>query len=150
MVPFLRTRGRFKNSAKIGRLKLYSTPTANNLSDVLWNSLRVIRDSSDALPPLKSAAGGVMALWDVAKRAKHSKADARGLALRAQDIVKVIADAVPNATTITPAMLLSIERFTALLDESTHAVEAIALANSLTVSCASIATSKPFKTSSVG
>ncbi|KAJ7138947.1 hypothetical protein C8R46DRAFT_1136582 [Mycena filopes] len=128
----LRPRARLKTSLKIGRLKRSSTPTqTHNLSDVLWTSLRALQESSDAFPPLKSAVGGVMALWDVAQRAKHSKADARGLALRAQEILEVIADAVPDPSTITPAMLLSIERFTILLDDSTHAVESIAFASSV-------------------
>ncbi|KAJ7177042.1 hypothetical protein C8R46DRAFT_1078036, partial [Mycena filopes] len=126
-------RARLKTSLKIGRVKRSSTPTtqAHNLSDVLWTSLLALQQSSDAFPPLKSAVGGVVALWDVAKRAKHSKADARGLALRAQEILGVIADAVPDPSTITPALLLSIQRFTVLLDESTHSVESIVFASSV-------------------
>ncbi|KAJ7138945.1 hypothetical protein C8R46DRAFT_605174 [Mycena filopes] len=127
----VRTRARLKPSLKIGRLKLSSTLTTNDLSDVLYTSLDALRESSDAFPPLKSAVGGVMALWEMAKRAKHSKADARGLALGAQEILDVLVDAVPDdPSTITPAMLFSIQRFIDVLDDSTRAVESIALAGS--------------------
>ncbi|KAJ7177046.1 hypothetical protein C8R46DRAFT_1078049, partial [Mycena filopes] len=129
----LTSRARLKNPPKIGRLKLSSTSTTtNDISDALQTTLSFFEQSSDAFPPLKSVVGGVIALWDVAKRAKHSKADARGIALRAQDILQVMADAVSDSSAITPGMQLRIERFTVLLNNSRRDVESIALANSVT------------------
>ncbi|KAJ7055323.1 hypothetical protein C8F01DRAFT_1160178, partial [Mycena amicta] len=82
------------------------------LPDILWTSLTALRESSDAFPPLKSAVGGVVVLCNIAERAKHSKSDARDIALRTKKILDVVAEAVPDPTAISPAMLKSIERFT--------------------------------------
>jgi len=72
----------------------------------------------------------VLAVWDIAQRAKHCKSEARDIALRAKAILDVIADAVPNGSAIPQPMLLGIERFTVLLDEIHCSMEAIALAGS--------------------
>ncbi|KAJ7206175.1 hypothetical protein C8J57DRAFT_1534717 [Mycena rebaudengoi] len=82
--------------------------------DVLWTSLLALKESADAFPPLKSTVGGVVALWDIAElasaqRAKHSRTDARDIALRTKDIVDLIADVVPDPSEIPPPMLLSID-----------------------------------------
>ncbi|KAJ7480293.1 hypothetical protein B0H11DRAFT_1916033 [Mycena galericulata] len=62
-----------------------------------------------------------------AHRAKHSKSDARGIALRTQEILNVVAEAVPDPSVIPASMLQSIERFTVLLDDIQRRMEAIAL-----------------------
>ncbi|KAJ7055294.1 hypothetical protein C8F01DRAFT_1160053 [Mycena amicta] len=101
------------------------------LPDILWTSLTALRESSDAFPPLKSAVGGVVVLCNIAERAKHSKSDARDIALRTKKILDVVAEAVPDPTAISPAMLKSIERFTLLLAEIHHRLEPIVRASSV-------------------
>jgi hypothetical protein len=44
-----------------------STGTGNTLLEGTWIALCALRDSADAFPPLKSAVGGVVALWEIAK-----------------------------------------------------------------------------------
>ncbi|KAF7350916.1 hypothetical protein MSAN_01653700 [Mycena sanguinolenta] len=104
-----------------------SRSTDSTFSDVTWISLCALRDSADAFPPLKSAVSGVVALWEIAKRAKSSKTDGRDIALRAKEIVDVIADAVPDGSDIPPPMLQSIVRFTVTLEEIRIRMTAIAL-----------------------
>ncbi|KAJ7936015.1 hypothetical protein B0H13DRAFT_2304088 [Mycena leptocephala] len=86
-----------------------------------------LKESADAFPPLKSAVGGVIVVWDIVERAKHSKADARAIALRTKEILDVIADVVPDGSAIPPPMLQSIGRFTLLLDDIKFQMEAIVL-----------------------
>ncbi|KAJ6527857.1 hypothetical protein DFH09DRAFT_1285611 [Mycena vulgaris] len=94
-----------------------SSRPGSALSDVLWTSVLALKESADAFPPLKSAVAGVVAVCEIAERAKHSKADARDIALRTKEILDVVADAVPDGSAIPPPMLRSIERFTVLLDD---------------------------------
>ncbi|KAF7347082.1 hypothetical protein MVEN_01462200 [Mycena venus] len=89
-----------------------------------------LSQSADAFPPLKSAVGGVLAVWDIAQRAKRCKSEARDIALRTKAILDVIADAVPDPSAIPQPMLRSIERFTVLLEEIRCTMEAISLAGS--------------------
>ncbi|KAJ7359514.1 hypothetical protein DFH08DRAFT_411870 [Mycena albidolilacea] len=95
----------------------------NLLPDVLWTSINALRDSSDAFPPLKSAVGGVIAICTIAERAKHCKTEACAIALRTKEILDLVADAVPDGSTISPPMLLSIGKFTILLDETRRCME---------------------------
>ncbi|KAJ7200945.1 hypothetical protein C8J57DRAFT_1544097 [Mycena rebaudengoi] len=102
------------------------------LPDVLWTSLRALKESADTFPPLKSVVGGVVAIWDIAevnglyyrhlsnsRRPAREALQDRGPRHRAPDkkIVDLIADAVPDPSEIPPSMLLSIDRFTFALDE---------------------------------
>ncbi|KAJ7439642.1 hypothetical protein FB451DRAFT_1415578 [Mycena latifolia] len=114
---------RFPSWAKLKPSAVVSTrkprPHEDNpLPDVLRASLLALKDSADAFPPLKSAVGG---------RAKHSKDDTRDVALRANEILNVVADAVPDVTAISPSMKESIKRFAVLLDH--HRLKSIALAS---------------------
>ncbi|KAJ7087477.1 hypothetical protein C8R44DRAFT_893183 [Mycena epipterygia] len=102
-------------------------PTAGALPDILRTSLLALKESTDAFPPLKSTVGGVIALLEIAERAKHSKSDARAIALRTKEIFDVIAAAVGPAPTIPRPMRKSIERFTALLVEIRGSMEKISL-----------------------
>ncbi|KAF7355811.1 hypothetical protein MVEN_00909300 [Mycena venus] len=125
---------RFLPRAKLEPTSIPSNQTSCShsiFSDVMWNSLCALRDSADAFPPLKSVVGGVVALWEIAERAKNSKTDARDIALQARDILNVIADAVPDESDITLPMLKSIERFTIALDEIRSSMAAIALTGGL-------------------
>ncbi|KAJ7206186.1 hypothetical protein C8J57DRAFT_1615083, partial [Mycena rebaudengoi] len=112
-----------------------STGTGNTLLEGTWIALGALRDSADAFPPLKSAVGGVVALWEIAKRAKHSKTDARDIALRTKEILDLIADAVPTAqiysTDAAPLCLCCPKRRhltgESVLDEIRCSMEAISL-----------------------
>ncbi|KAF7369369.1 hypothetical protein MVEN_00265500 [Mycena venus] len=88
----------------------------------------VLKESADAFPPLKGVVSGATALCEIAERAKHSKSDARAIALRVKEIIEVIADAVPDGS-ISPLILLSIQGFAILLDEFRSSMEDIALTN---------------------
>ncbi|KAJ7433600.1 hypothetical protein B0H11DRAFT_2259292 [Mycena galericulata] len=103
------------------------TPKRSALPDVLWNSLYALRESADAFPPLKSAVGGVLAVWDIAERAQHAKAETRDIALRTKAILDLIADAVPNGSDIPSPLLRSIERFTTKVEEIRRDISPIAL-----------------------
>ncbi|KAJ7289141.1 hypothetical protein C8J57DRAFT_1493597 [Mycena rebaudengoi] len=120
-------RFRFRRKVKLKPPNQASSRNGSTFSDILWTSLCALKESADAFPPLKSAVGGVVALWEIAERAKHSKTDARDIALRTREIIDVIADAVPDGTKIPPAMLRSIERFTLMLEEIRISMEAITL-----------------------
>ncbi|KAJ7200948.1 hypothetical protein C8J57DRAFT_1261017 [Mycena rebaudengoi] len=106
-----------------------STGTGNTLLEGTWIALGALRDSADAFPPLKSAVGGVVALWEIAKRAKHSKTDARDIALRTKEILDLIADAVPDGSDIPPPMLRHSAPYwrVSILDEIRCSMEAISL-----------------------
>ncbi|KAJ7816021.1 hypothetical protein B0H13DRAFT_1916328 [Mycena leptocephala] len=119
-----------KPLASTAKLKSLSSQTSA-LPDLMSTSLLALKESADAFPPLKSAVGGVLAVWDIAQRARHFKSDARDIALRTEKILNVIADAVPDGSVISPSMLHSIERFTVLLDEIRSSVEMIALTNGI-------------------
>jgi hypothetical protein len=62
------SRGR-KPPAPTVKLKLKHSPsgTARALPDVVSTSLLALKESADAFPPLKSAVGGVLAVWDIAE-----------------------------------------------------------------------------------
>ncbi|KAF7369367.1 hypothetical protein MVEN_00265300 [Mycena venus] len=129
-----RARLKASGSPKRGRLMLTSSSSrdrtsANALPDIFWTSMRALKESADAFPPLKGAVGGAIALCEIAERAKHSKSDARAIALRVKEIIDGIADAVPDGSVISPPMLISIQRFTILLDEIRSSMEDIALTN---------------------
>ncbi|KAJ7018279.1 hypothetical protein C8F04DRAFT_1328405 [Mycena alexandri] len=101
------------------------TRGTRRLPDIISTSLVALKESADVFPPLKSAVGGVLAVWDVAQRAKHSKADAHTIALGTQTILDIVANALPDPSAIPPAMLLSIERFTLLLCEICASMEVL-------------------------
>ncbi|KAJ7815334.1 hypothetical protein B0H14DRAFT_3746040 [Mycena olivaceomarginata] len=92
-------------------------PHAHLLVDASRTSLLALKESADAFPPLKAAVGGVLA------RAKHARSHACDVAHRTQDILHVIADAVPDPRTIPPPMLKSIQRFTELLEDIRQEME---------------------------
>ncbi|KAJ7198304.1 hypothetical protein GGX14DRAFT_470137, partial [Mycena pura] len=96
------------------------------LPDLLSTSFVALKESADAFPPLKGAVGGVLALWDIAQRAESNKSEACNIAIRAEEILDIIAQAVPDASAIPAPMLQSIERFTALLHDIRPSMEKIA------------------------
>ncbi|KAJ6577774.1 hypothetical protein B0H19DRAFT_1062353 [Mycena capillaripes] len=91
-------------------------------SDIAFTSLTALRESADAFPPLKSAVGGVLALWNTAERVKTSKERAQALSRRAYEVLEALTDAVPDPTNIHPSMLVSIQRFDDVLREARDAI----------------------------
>ncbi|KAJ6577795.1 hypothetical protein B0H19DRAFT_1370877 [Mycena capillaripes] len=90
--------------------------------DIALTSLTALRESSDAFPPLKSAVGGVLALWNTAERVKTSKERAQALSRRTYEILEALTDAVPDPANIHPSMLASIQRFDDVLREARDAM----------------------------
>ncbi|KAJ7757199.1 hypothetical protein DFH07DRAFT_1060645 [Mycena maculata] len=121
----------FPSRAKVKPLASTLKPrlarTKRVLPDALQTSLLALKESADAFPPLKSAVGGVIALCDIVERAKDSKSNACDIVVRTKEILDAIADAVPDATMISPPILKSIERFTLMLDDIKCRMEAITL-----------------------
>ncbi|KAJ7776696.1 hypothetical protein B0H14DRAFT_2964061 [Mycena olivaceomarginata] len=79
-------------------------------------------DSADAFPPLKSAVGGVLALWNTVERVKTSKEKAKALSRRAYEVLEALTDAVPDPSNISPSMLMSIQCFNNVLIEACNAM----------------------------
>ncbi|KAJ7669819.1 hypothetical protein DFH06DRAFT_1468601 [Mycena polygramma] len=102
-----------------------SQPSA--VPDLLSTSVIALKESADAFPPLKSAVGGVLAVCDIAQRAKHSRSAAHDIAIRTQVILNVISDAVNDPFVIPHGMLSSILRFTDLLNEIESSMNKLAL-----------------------
>ncbi|KAJ6577715.1 hypothetical protein B0H19DRAFT_1121163 [Mycena capillaripes] len=91
-------------------------------SDIALTSLTALRESADAFPPLKSAVGGVLVLWNTAERVKTSKERAQALSRRAYEVLEALTDAVPDPSNIHPFTLVSIQRFDDVLREAHDAM----------------------------
>ncbi|KAJ7811200.1 hypothetical protein B0H14DRAFT_2860451 [Mycena olivaceomarginata] len=85
-------------------------------SDIALTSLTALLESADAFPPLKSAVGGVLALWNTVERVKTSKEKAKALSRRAYEVLEALTDAVPDPLNISPSMLMSIQRLQFLIE----------------------------------
>ncbi|GLB40589.1 hypothetical protein LshimejAT787_0804600 [Lyophyllum shimeji] len=92
-------------------------------ADIAKTSLVALKESADAFPPLKSAVGGVLAVWNVAERATASKKKAEAMASRCNEILEVLVDGVPDPVNIAPEMQAGIHRFTLLLQDTRRAME---------------------------
>ncbi|KAF7343287.1 hypothetical protein MVEN_01760800 [Mycena venus] len=125
------SQGRKPSSPTVKLKSGSSHSTRSPVPDVVSTAFLALKESADAFPPLKSAVSGVLVVRDIAQRAKSSKSDARDIARRTEEILNVIADAVPDPSIIPMPMLQSIERFTVLLDEISRSMEAIALSGSV-------------------
>ncbi|KAJ7750789.1 hypothetical protein B0H16DRAFT_1887664 [Mycena metata] len=99
------------------KLKFPSDRPSVAAADIVSTSLVALKESADAFPPLKSAVGAVLALWEIAERAENCKSDAHDIVLRAKTVLDNIADAVPNPSSIPEAMRRSIDCLTALLND---------------------------------
>ncbi|KAJ7141616.1 hypothetical protein C8R46DRAFT_581795 [Mycena filopes] len=108
-----------------------SSPKPSALPDVLSTSLLALKESADVFPPLKSAVGGVLAVWDIAERAKRCKSDAADIAKRTEEIICLIADIVPDPSAIPGPMLKSIESFTSLLTDICATMEKLLLSRGI-------------------
>ncbi|KAK7063424.1 hypothetical protein R3P38DRAFT_2818553 [Favolaschia claudopus] len=121
-------RARLKPSStpvsSLGRLT--STPLA-----ILRDILEVLERSSDAFPPLKSAVGGVIAIWEITERAKRTKDEILKISSRASDIVELIRKVYPDPSARIPDnMRRRIEEFDATLTEIRSQLDDIILNHS--------------------
>ncbi|KZP10753.1 hypothetical protein FIBSPDRAFT_937864 [Athelia psychrophila] len=79
--------------------------------------LYALKESADAFPPLKSAVGGVLCIFELADAAKSNKKESRQLALRADAILEAIETTVRDPRHLDSDLKARIESFTQLLDE---------------------------------
>ncbi|KAJ7689719.1 hypothetical protein B0H17DRAFT_1066111 [Mycena rosella] len=120
----LRPRGRQKGRVAPAAAHSSGPPFAALTSDAIRESLSLLKDSADAFPPLKSAVGGVLAVWDLAERVSASDENAQVLARRAVGILDVIYNAVGGgAGPVSPEMLQEMLKFEQLLREVSAAME---------------------------
>ncbi|KAG5650632.1 hypothetical protein H0H81_011529 [Sphagnurus paluster] len=63
-------------------------PASATGADVFRTCLSALKKSSDAFPPLKSAAGAILSVWDVAERANRHRKKARRLASQCSDMLQ--------------------------------------------------------------
>ncbi|KAJ7479684.1 hypothetical protein FB451DRAFT_163858 [Mycena latifolia] len=117
-----RPRGRHKGRVTSAATSTECTTLALS-SDAIRTSLNLLKEAADVFPPLKSAAGGVLAVWDLADRVSASDENAQALAWRAVGILDAIYNAVGGGTSpIPPSMLADIVKFEALLREISTAM----------------------------
>ncbi|KAJ7506955.1 hypothetical protein B0H11DRAFT_1969636 [Mycena galericulata] len=93
-------------------------------SDAIRELLSLVKESTEVFPPLKSAVGGVLVVWDLADRMSAFDENAQALASRAVGIFDATFNAVGRSATISPGMLQDILKFEELLREITTTIEA--------------------------
>ncbi|KAJ7441949.1 hypothetical protein B0H11DRAFT_1932671 [Mycena galericulata] len=135
----LRPRGRHKGRAQVPVAASTSNSSTSasatpaflaESSDAIREFLSLVKESTDIFPPLKSAVGGVLAVWDLADvllavfRLFRIIDDLVAIASRAVAIFDSIFNAVGRSTTISPGMLQDILKFEELLHEITTTMEA--------------------------
>ncbi|KAF8510704.1 hypothetical protein JB92DRAFT_429976 [Gautieria morchelliformis] len=91
-------------------------PADSSLPAAVMETLRALRDSSDAFPPLKSVTGGLLHLIELSETVKGNREGCHALAMRAREILLVLDDVVPNPTKIPPEVLDRISDFTRSLE----------------------------------
>ncbi|KAJ7348002.1 hypothetical protein DFH08DRAFT_156036 [Mycena albidolilacea] len=118
----LRSRGRHK--PPVPSVAKSSAPFLSLSFDAIRTSLNDLKDSTDIFPPLNSAAGAVLAVWDLADRLSTSDEHAEGLAWRAVCILDAIYNASGGgAGPVSAAVLDAIRTFVGLLREISAAME---------------------------
>ncbi|KAJ6545523.1 hypothetical protein B0H19DRAFT_1167900 [Mycena capillaripes] len=125
----LRSAGRHKGWAAAAVADSSSESTTPPLialsSDAIRTALTLLRESTDVFPPLKSAVGGVLAVWDLADRISASDENAQALAWRLVGILDTIYNAVGGGVNaVSPRMLQDILKFEELLHEISTAMAA--------------------------
>ncbi|KAJ7479722.1 hypothetical protein FB451DRAFT_1239684 [Mycena latifolia] len=120
----LRPRGRHKGRVASAATSTDECTALALSSDAVRTSLNLLKEAADVFPPLKSAAGGVLAVWDLADRVSASDENAQALAWRAVGILDAIYNAVGGGTSpIPPSMLADIVKFEHLLRDISTAME---------------------------
>ncbi|KAJ7283797.1 hypothetical protein C8J57DRAFT_1293611 [Mycena rebaudengoi] len=118
----LRPRGRHKPS--VPSVTNSSVPFLGLSFDAIRTSLNDLKDSTDVFPPLKSAVGAVLAVWDLSDRVSTSDKHAEGLAWRAVCILDAIYNVSGGgAGPVSAAVLDAIRTFVGLLREISAAME---------------------------
>ncbi|KAJ7900535.1 hypothetical protein B0H13DRAFT_2275335 [Mycena leptocephala] len=122
----LRPRGRHRGWAPAPVADSSSAPPLLAVpSEAIRTALALLKESTDVFPPLKSAVGGVLAVWDLADRISASDENAQLLAWRLVGILDTIYNAVTaEASAISPGMLQDILKFEELLREISTAMAA--------------------------
>ncbi|KAK7051890.1 hypothetical protein R3P38DRAFT_3594003 [Favolaschia claudopus] len=123
--PLARTSTAFPLPGPLVKLE----PWSNTLSDPLLTALGALKQSSAAFPPLESAVNGVLAIYDIAQRAKTCRADARDVVDRARNILDILADGLQDPSMIPPSILKLLERFKIHLTEIENSMRILADAN---------------------
>ncbi|KAF7378430.1 hypothetical protein MSAN_00269800 [Mycena sanguinolenta] len=101
-----------------------SAPFLGLSFDAIRTSLNDLKDSTDVVPPLKSAVDAVLTVWDLAERVSTSDEHAEGLAWRAVCILDAIYNAIGDGTDpVIPAVLDAISTFVGLLHEISTTME---------------------------
>ncbi|KAG6864635.1 hypothetical protein C0991_008167, partial [Blastosporella zonata] len=103
----------------------HKSQCSSDAADVSKTILDALQQSSDAFPPLKSVACAVSTIWDISVRVKSSKKEAKAVSKRCIKILEVLADSVPDPSSIPPEMLSSIEQFERLLNHITDVLRSL-------------------------
>ncbi|KAF7367822.1 hypothetical protein MSAN_00846600 [Mycena sanguinolenta] len=132
----METRGPLRRFLRLPRRKRpkedsSESPTATRLTwDTIRTALELVNDSADVCPPLKSAAGGVVALCNLAERLAACDENAEMLAWRSVTILDTIYHSIdPDAHTIPVHFLDGILQFEKVINEIRTAMEAITKKN---------------------
>ncbi|KAF8491421.1 hypothetical protein JB92DRAFT_2835613 [Gautieria morchelliformis] len=110
---------------RFGRLKQPNVQHASDLCAAAITTLRALRDSADAFPPLKSATGGVLHLMELCDTVKANREECLALARRAEEILYRINDVVPDPTKIPPSLLDRISDFARSMEPIQEYMEAL-------------------------
>ncbi|KAF8072100.1 hypothetical protein FPV67DRAFT_1447530 [Lyophyllum atratum] len=106
------------------RWRIATTRASAAGADIAKTSLIALKESADGFPPLKGAAGAVLAVWNIAERVRTSKKEAKDIAVRCHETLEVLADAVvPEPFNICPRMQADIQKFTILLGDISQELE---------------------------
>ncbi|KAF8208113.1 hypothetical protein K438DRAFT_315317 [Mycena galopus ATCC 62051] len=99
--------------------------------DAVHTSLELLNDSADACGPLKSAVGGVVALWNLVHRVGECNDNAETLAWRSFTILDTLYQSIDPNEEIPSGLLNQILQFEQLIEEIRVAMEAITKKNRL-------------------
>jgi len=96
----------------------------NGCTDTTRTSLELLSQTSDVFPPLKSAVGGVLALWDLVERVKDVEDEARALLQRANETILLVSELSKlKSHSHAPALQETIDKFERAVDEIRRALE---------------------------
>ncbi|KAH8111523.1 hypothetical protein DFH11DRAFT_612661 [Phellopilus nigrolimitatus] len=92
--------------SSVGRKK--RKKVLNAIPIVLTESIKLLRESSDFCPPLKSAVGGVAHIISLVETMKGNKDDAVRLFKRADSLLDLLADLVTDSTSVPDPLFIAI------------------------------------------
>ncbi|KAJ7055041.1 hypothetical protein C8F01DRAFT_1160803 [Mycena amicta] len=109
----------------------WSPPTLKTVLDGTRIALELLKESTDAFPPLKSGVGAVLGLWSLAERVDSTSNQVTTLASRASSTLLAMNDALTAHADIAPLLLGSplvlkpIDQFFAAVNDIHSSVEAM-------------------------